>query len=781
MGDPLPRRLDSAIGGRYQIERELGRGGMASVYLATDIKHHRPIAIKVLDPELASSIGPERFLQEIQIAARLTHPNILPLHDSGEAGGLLYYVMPYIDGESLRDRLDRERHLSLDDALRIVRSVAAALSYAHQQGVVHRDIKPENILLSGDQAIVADFGIARAIDAAGAERLTGTGLAIGTPAYMSPEQVGADRTLDGRTDLYSLACVTYEMLGGEPPFTGPSAQAVMARHAVDRPPPLRTLRPTLPPGVEAALERALAKVPADRFATAEDFAAALTRAGTAEAIAAEHGRARRTRLRWALGIAGGALLVMAGIWRVASLTGAPSIRRFAVLPFDNPATDSNQAYFGAGVHEAVIADLANEGLGVIARTSVLQYRHGEKPVRVIARELGVDALVETSLARTADSVTVQARLVDGRSEQYLWSASFGASAAQVPSLALRVARGIAQAIAPGRGGGPRSEAPERQLVDPQAYDLYLQGRAQMHRPSRTDLETSRDYFERAIARDSTYAPAWAGISEFWTIGRQRGYFTPQEAAEPSQAAAERALALDSTLAEPHYALAVNSVWGTWEWEVGEQAFRRTLALRPDYAEARAFYAHLLVILHRPEEALRQVNRARELDPLDPLLSWINGATLTMLSRHDEAIALYHDALARSPGNPGTLRLLAMTLEDAGRDALADSVLQRWAQSISDSGLAAAFARGHQRAGYLGAARAAADYQAARSRATVVHAWDIALWYATARDNNDAVTWLERAYTEHDPTMPYLDVHPTLKRLHGDPRFRALLKRMNLPD
>jgi eukaryotic-like serine/threonine-protein kinase len=237
MADPLLKRLASAIGDRYAIERELGRGGMATVYLAADRKHGRRVAIKVLDPELASAIGPGRFLQEIQIAARLTHPNILPLHDSGEANGLLYYVMPYVEGESLRDRLERERHLTLDAAIQVVRHVAAALAYAHGHGVVHRDIKPENILLTGGQAIVADFGIARAIDAAGSQHLTGTGLAIGTPAYMSPEQVGAERTLDGRTDIYSLACVAYEMLGGEPPFTGPSAQAVMARHAVDPPPP----------------------------------------------------------------------------------------------------------------------------------------------------------------------------------------------------------------------------------------------------------------------------------------------------------------------------------------------------------------------------------------------------------------------------------------------------------------------------------------------------------------------------------------------------------------
>jgi eukaryotic-like serine/threonine-protein kinase len=255
----LRERVRAALAGRYAIERELGRGGMATVYVARDLRHARQVAVKVLDPELARAVGPERFLKEIEIAARLTHPNILPLHDSGEADGLLYYVMPFIAGESLADRLRRERHLKLDDAVSILHQVAQALTYAHTQGVIHRDIKPENILLVAGRAVVADVGIARAVDAPGVARLTETGVAVGTPVYMSPEQAAGDRGLDARSDVYSLGCVAYEMLGGAPPFTGPSAQAVMARHAVDPVPRLRTLRPTVPAGVERAIEQALAR------------------------------------------------------------------------------------------------------------------------------------------------------------------------------------------------------------------------------------------------------------------------------------------------------------------------------------------------------------------------------------------------------------------------------------------------------------------------------------------------------------------------------------------
>ena len=272
----ITSRLSTALADRYKIERHLGEGGMATVYLAEDLKHKRKVAVKVLRPDLAAALGPERFLREIEIAANLTHPHIVPLYDSGEADGFLYYVLPYIEGESLRERLNREKQLPIEEGLRIACEVAAALSYAHSVGLVHRDIKPENVLLHHGEAVVTDFGIARAVTAAGGERLTETGLALGTPAYMSPEQASGEADLDGRSDIYSLGCVLYELLVGEAPFTGPSAQAIMARHAVEPLPRVRTVRVTVPDYVEAAIDKALAKVPADRFATGTEFAEALT-------------------------------------------------------------------------------------------------------------------------------------------------------------------------------------------------------------------------------------------------------------------------------------------------------------------------------------------------------------------------------------------------------------------------------------------------------------------------------------------------------------------------
>ncbi len=357
-------QLRAGLADRYHIERQLGGGIMATVFLAEDRRHRRPVAIKVLRPELAAGIGPERFLREIDVAAHLHHPHILPLFDSGQLGsGALYYVMPYVAGESLRVRLDREKQLPVDDAIRLAREVADALAAAHAEGVVHRDIKPENILLEGGHAVVADFGIARAVSAAGGDRLTESGMAIGTPHYMSPEQATASE-VDARSDIYSLGCVVYEMLTGMPPFTGSTAQAVMARHSVDAVPSLRTVRSAVSESVERVLLRALAKVPADRYATAREFHEALAHAGSSTEKGPSPPLRRRRR---AVALLGVALAAAAAVWSIGGTdsrgTGRgrtaeePATRRVAVLSFANLSPDTADAYLARGVSEEIAARL----------------------------------------------------------------------------------------------------------------------------------------------------------------------------------------------------------------------------------------------------------------------------------------------------------------------------------------------------------------------------------------------------------------------------------------
>src|SRR6201997_5210302 len=348
-----PARLTAALAGRYALERELGAGGMATVYLARDVKHDRDVALKVLRPELAAVLGAERFLQEIRISARLDHPHILTLIDSGTVEGFLYYVLPFVRGESLRDKLNREKQLGIEEALTITKQVASALDYAHRQGVVHRDIKPENILIQEGEAVVADFGIALAVREAGGPRLTESGLSLGTPQYMSPEQATGDRALDARTDVYSLAAVVYEMLTGEPPHTGATAQAVIAKLLTERPTRIRTVRDTVPHGVDSAVAKALAKVPADRFGSAAEFASALLAPG-----AAPGGRRRRGAVVGALagGVALVALVVLWRPWRHPARAAPPvsDVASVAVLPFENLSGNPNDRYLSDGMTEEVI-------------------------------------------------------------------------------------------------------------------------------------------------------------------------------------------------------------------------------------------------------------------------------------------------------------------------------------------------------------------------------------------------------------------------------------------
>jgi serine/threonine-protein kinase len=449
--------LNVALAGRYTVERELGRGGMATVYLAQDLKHRRPVAIKLLRPELAAALGADRFLREIEIAARLQHPHILPLYDSGTAEAQLFYVMPYVDGESLRDRLRRDKQLPLEDALRITSEAASALAYAHAHGIVHRDIKPENILLSAGTAVVADFGIARAISAAAdSTQLTQTGMVVGTPAYMSPEQGAAGSDIDARTDEYSLACVLYEMLVGEPPFTGPTSQAIIARHSFDSVSPPSIVRNTVPDTVERALLRALAKAPVDRYPTMASFVDALTTPGGTTG-------ARRVPPRgpWSLSRPAGraALVVGAVILTLAAAAWALFARRhawvaaasgldprhLAVLYFDDLSRDHSLGYLSDGITEALITDLSHvPPLVVISRNGVSPYRSATVPPDSVARALAVGTLVEGTVEPLGDRFHVTVRLVDGASGADFKRASFDQPAAGLlgvirDSLAQRVA------------------------------------------------------------------------------------------------------------------------------------------------------------------------------------------------------------------------------------------------------------------------------------------------------------------------------------------------------
>src|SRR5881296_914610 len=519
--------MQAALAGRYTIERELGRGGMATVYVARDLKHDRRVALKVLHSELAATVGPERFQREIKLAAGLQHPHILTVLDSGEAAGQLWYTMPFVEGESLRERLTRERQLTLDDALQITREVADALGHAHSQGIIHRDIKPENILLSRGHALVADFGVARAVQSAAGERLTETGMAVGTPAYMSPEQATAERELDARSDLYSLGCVLYEMLAGEPPYTGPSAQAVLAKRFREPIPHIRTLRESVPEAIEEAVSKALAKAPVDRYRSAAEFTEAL---GLASAVRAAGHTGRFALLRFlrqrplfAVLMVG--FLVGAGVlfgWR-RTRGGAEGAgpTRLAVLPFENLGRPEDD-YFADGVSDAVRGKLtALPGLAVIARTSSMQYRKTVESPRDIAQELGVRYLL-TGTERWAkepagsNRVQVSPELIEIKAAgapESRWQQPFDAAVTDVFQVQADIASNVANALSVALGGAEQHALAARPTDNLAAYDAYLKGEAASQAQDWPTSQRAADLYAQAVELDSTFALAWARLAE----------------------------------------------------------------------------------------------------------------------------------------------------------------------------------------------------------------------------------------------------------------------------
>jgi len=565
-------QLQSALGNAYTIERELGRGGMATVYLARDAKHQRRVALKVLDPNLAASLGPERFRREITTAAQLQHPHILGVHDSGEtADGQLWFTMPYVEGESLRDRLRHERQMAVQDVVRIVREVANALDYAHQKGVLHRDIKPENILLTtGGDALLADFGIARALDASATDNgsrggLTQTGLSIGTPQYMSPEQAAGERTLDARSDLFSLGAVCYEMLAGEPPFTGTSQQAIIARILTTDAPSVRVLRPDVSPAMDAILARALRRVPPERWPSAGEFGRALeaeghavhTPAATAAPAltAASRRRIPATAFALLLGLAIGGGLLFA--WRSKSHDVVPDSSgaiRLAVLPFENMG-DTSDAYFADGVTDAVRGKLTGlPGIEVIGLASSAQYRKTSKTPQQIGQELGVRYLLigRVHWARGpggASRVQVSPELVEAGTAASKWQQPFDAPLTDVFQVQADIASKVVQALQVALSPEAKKSLETNPTTDLVAYDSYLRGMALMRSGNSPPiLRRSILAFKEAIARDSNLALAWSGLGSASTLL----FFNDVRSfalADSADKATARALALQPDLAE----------------------------------------------------------------------------------------------------------------------------------------------------------------------------------------------------------------------------------------
>ena len=599
-------RLSAALADRYRIERELGAGGMATVYLARDLKHDRDVAIKVLHEDLSASLGKERFLREIQLAARLSHPHILPVFDSGEAGGTLFYVMPNVQGQSLRDRLDAVGKLPVAEAVRIAEEVAGALDHAHRHDVIHRDIKPENIMLQDGHALVADFGIGKAVSDVAGDRLTQAGMSVGTPAYMSPEQAVGE-VVDGRSDIYSLGCVLYEMLVGEPPFTGPNAQAVIAKRFVQTPADVTALREGVPRLVARALQRALSRTPMDRHGSAAELLAAL-RAVEAQGAASDN--------------------------------DAPA-QSVAVLPFVNLSPDKDNEYFGDGIAEDVINALSRvEGLHVAARMSAFSFKGKNEELRVVGEKLHVATVLQGSVRKAGNRIRITAQLMAVTDGYQLWSERYDRELVDVFAVQDEIASAIAARLQLSFAS-PAGLPIKATTADVEAYELIVRGRALTVLRGRPIL-AAIDCFERAIALAPDSSAAHAGLGEAWRVKAQYGFASQAESGPIAEREFTRALALDPDNAEAlgHYATFLTN--SRLEVERAGALWDRALALDPRLSEIRGLYAIWgLTIVGQAENhdiALAHMRRALADDPLNTICSTIVALGLGVLGRHAEAVA-----------------------------------------------------------------------------------------------------------------------------------------------
>lgn len=743
--------LGGALAGRYTIEREIGRGGTATVWLAEDIRHSRRVAIKLLRPELAAMLGTERFLLEIEIVARLTHPHILPLFDSGDANGVPFYVMPYVAGESLRGLMDRQRQLPIADAIRIGREIAGALGFAHEQGVIHRDVKPENILLAGGHAVITDFGIARAIDVASNERLTMLGIAVGTPAYISPEQAAGDPNVDARSDIYSLGCMIYEMLVGDPPFTGRTKNEIIAKRFVERPVLVSSLREGIPASVAGAVERALERDADKRFPTAAEFSLALE--GNAATLS--DGR-----------------LFAYGRDRSASEYAV------AVLPFTNMSGDQEAEYFADGMTEELINALSHvPSLRVPARTSSFAFKRSTEDVRSVGQKLGVTSVLEGTIRRSGNRLRVTTQLIDVRNGFHLWSERYDRDMKDVFEIQDEISAAIATTVKGKLMTVEEAPAPKPGTTNLDAYHLYLRGRFHWYR---RDLQNAITCFEEAVAKDPNYALAYCGLADTYSSLALMALIPPPVAYQKAKAMVERALAGDDTAAEVHYSRGLMKFFFEYAFDDAIASFRQAIDVNPRLAMAHSYMAAVSGLIGDEVTALAAGPRGQELEPLSPLISTTASMGYYLLGRLELTEVACQQAVAIDPAQNTAQYLLGLSRAgqghfDEGLRILEETAvrMQRiphilmligevlWWSGRKDEArqiLREIFEKGAK----------GVDRPASKAW-LLLHMGDL----------DQGFRQLDVAVEQHDPAVGFLLSWPGIGHVRADPRHDALLERLSL--
>ena len=676
LGEDEPIALPEVVGDRYRMGREVGRGGMARVYVASDLKHGRDVAIKVVRAELAASLGRDRFLKEIGIAARLRHPNIVPLYDSGVANGSLYFVMPFESGPSVRERVAQEGPLPVAEALSVLRDVARALQYAHEQGVVHRDIKPDNVLMSGGAAVVADFGIAKAFTAAQVDATQGlttqTGVGMGTPAYMAPEQAVGDPSTDHRADIYSYGCLAYELFTAHPPFHGLPMHQIIAAHVGTVPPPLRELRADVPDGVARLVARCLEKNPDQRPQSATELLTALEQPGITPGLVRSPRFAKRTMALVTVALA----VAVVGFtwWRWQG--GTPASITVAVLPVVNIAKDSALDVFADGLSDEVATALARvPGVQIKSRSGARLYR-GQLGVDVkeVGRKLAADYVVTGTMRQLDGRWIISTELTRTADAAELWSETFDRTPAQQLGVAEEIAGAYAarlRRIFP-KSLGVAPALAEHQKTTPEAYRLYMLGQELLRRRGQS-VKESAEAFRQAATIDPRYAGAFSGLSMALALYPYFQDARPASVYDEVTSSAKRALALDSALAQPHVALGL-AYEHNREWDRAEAEFKTALRLQPGDAEARIQYGRFLTFRLRAREGLELFQAARRADPASALILSQVSYDYYLLGQQDSARVISEQAVQSGALNLTTRILGALVRLRDGRPAEARALV-----------------------------------------------------------------------------------------------------------
>ncbi|HET9636732.1 MAG TPA: protein kinase [Gemmatimonadaceae bacterium] len=773
MDTELGQNLRDSLSDTYTLEREIVGAGMSRVFVANDRALGRRVVIKVLPPEMAAAVRLERFRREIQLAASLTHPHIIPLLTAGETLGLPYYTMPFVEGESLKERLKRDWRLPVPEAVRLTCEAARALDYAHRSGVVHRDMKPGNVLLHDGHAMITDFGIARALDMSAADpNLTSAGTAIGTPAYMSPEQGMGEPNVDGRTDIYALACVLFEMLTGSPPYVGTNAQMIMMRHFVDPIPSVRDGRKEIPISIDEAIRKALAKQAAGRFSSASDFAAALEAGHVNWDFTPDTTRPSVP------------VTVTPSDSGPTAAVNKPLLDRFvAVLPFENMSADPENEYFSDGITEDIITNLSKiPTLKVMSRTSTAPYKKHGKNLREIGRELGVSHVLEGSVRRAGNKVRVTAQLIDTDTDQHVWAKTWDRELDDIFAVQTEVAECVAHCMRAKLSPSDVSRISKKPTENIEAYNLYLLGRHHYNKVTPADFAKAVDYLKEAADLDPEFTTALASLAEAYQyFGMGYWGIRPHDAHPAAFALAKKAAELDPNNGSAHASLGLYYDWYRFEFERGGMELERAVELYPSGSMLRMYYAMHLCAVGKFDEAMIHRDIACQLDPSAMAIRGNATWVLYLARRMDQALEECRNIREIDPTSSYAAFSHGLVGVQSGHKAEGIQAFRDAARlgegiTLYQVSLAYGLAAG----GEHDEARELLNRLEDLAKKEFIWPMGMGMAYAHLGDENRAMEWLNRAYEERVGYMLMINREPALDVMRDSPRFQELARKIGPP-